>query len=239
MDVFQDAERTFSEVEKEIGKIVETGCVPVVMGGNAGPTTYPVLKAITERTDGPTAVLNLDAHGDNQPGRRQEDDPREPRWAATWALRILELPTIDPTRYYHFGLRGPINDRAAISRFVDWGVRPENIATYWEIRQARQADYDEWAEGLTRRIADTAAKVWIALDPDVLDAGSVPDFSSEPLGPTVDEVTKLVYRIGRAAGRDRFGGLSIMATPHDARALHQVLLYVMLYALAGMVSTET
>src|SRR5215216_4430552 len=39
------------------------------------PTTYPVLKAIAERADGPTAVLNLDAHGDNQPGGWEEDEP--------------------------------------------------------------------------------------------------------------------------------------------------------------------
>ncbi len=77
-EVSQDIGRTFSAVEAEVGTMVEAGCVPLVMGGNAGPTTYPVLKAIAERADGPTAVLNLDAHGDNQPGRWEEDDPREP-----------------------------------------------------------------------------------------------------------------------------------------------------------------
>jgi hypothetical protein len=29
-----------------------------------------------------------------------------------------------------------------------------------------------------------------------------------------------------------------MATPHDARALHQALVYALLYALAGMISGE-
>ena len=80
--------------------------------------------------------------------------------------------------------------------------------------------------------------MWITLDPDVLNLGSTPDFGAEPLGPTLDEVVKLVYRVGRVAGRGRFGGLSIMATPYEAQSLHQTLTYVLLYALAGVLSTE-
>ena len=204
-DVFQDIGRTFSVVEEEIGAIVDADCIPLVMGGNAGPTTYPVLKAIADRADGPTAVLNFDAHGDNQLGGREEDDPREPRWAATWALRILSLPGVDPARYYHFGLRGPRNDPGTVNRFVELGVEREQISIYREIRHARQAGYDEWVEKLAQRIVSGAAKVWIALDPDVLNLGSTPDFGAEPLGPTLDEVIELVYRVGRAAGRGKFG----------------------------------
>ena len=238
VDVSQDVGRTFKAVEAEVGAMVEAGCIPVVMGGNAGPTTYPVLRAIAERTEGPVAVLNLDAHGDNQPGRWEEDDPRQPRWAATWALRILELPGVDPARYHHFGLRGPRNDRGTLARFVERGVEPVHVHTHREIRRARQADYDQWAEGLARRIVEGAAKVWVAVDPDVLNVGSVPDFASEPLGPTIEEVVELLYRVGSAAGKDRFGGVSIMATPHDAPALHQAQLYMLLYALAGALSSE-
>jgi arginase family enzyme len=232
-DIFQDVRRTFSAVEAEVGAIVEAGCVPVVMGGNAGPTTYPVLKAIVERADGPVAILNLDAHGDNRPGRWEEDDPREPRWAATWALRILELPGVDPTRYYHFGLRGPRNDRGTLSRFVERGVERGHVYTHREIKEARRSGFEAWAEGLAQRIVDGAGKVWISLDPDVLDLGSTPDFASEPLGPTIEEVIELSFQVGHAAGRDRFGGISFMATPHDARALHHALIYVLLYTLAG------
>ena len=237
-DIFQDVGRMFSAVEEEVGAMVDAGCIPLVMGGNAGPTTYPVLKAIAERADGTTAVLNLDAHGDNQPGGWEEDDPRAPRWAATWALRILPLPGVDPARYYHFGLRGPRNDPGTVNRFVEFGVEREHIYTYREIRRARQAGYDEWVEKLAQRILSGAAKVWIALDPDVLNLGSTPDFGAEPLGPTVDEVIELVYRVGRAAGRGKFGGVSLMATPHEARSLHQTLMYVLLYALAGVLSSE-
>ncbi len=238
-DVYGDVGRTFSVVEAEVGAMVDAGCIPIVLGGNAGPTTYPVLKAIAERAGGPTAILNLDAHGDNLPGEWEEDDPRAPRWAETWALRTLALRSVDPARYYHFGLRGPRNDRGTVSRFIDRGVEREHIYTYRDIRRARRDGYDEWVEGLAQRITDGAARVWIAVDPDVLDPASAPDFGdAEPLGPTADEVIELVYRVGRAAGRNRFGGVSIMATPHDARGLHRTLIYVLLYALAGVLSGE-
>src|SRR5215212_5726811 len=163
-DVFQDVERTFSAVEAEVGAMVDAGCIPLVMGGNAGPTTYPVLKAIAERAAGPTAVLNLDAHGDDQTGG--------------------------------------------------------------------------WEDDLAQRILDSAAKVWIALDPDVLNLDSTPDFGAEPLGPTIDEVIELVYRVGRAAGQGKFGGVSLMAIPHQAQSLHQTMIYVLLYALAGVLSSK-
>lgn len=239
VDIFQAVNRTFSEVEAEVGAMVDAGCIPVVLGGNAGPTTYPFLKAVAERADGSTAILNLDAHGDNLPGEWEEDDLRAPRWAETWALRILALPNVEPGRYHHFGLRGPRNDPGTLARFVERGVEREHVYTYREIRRARKEEgYDEWAEGLARRVMDGAAKVWVALDPDVLNLGSTPDFGAEPLGPTLDEVVELLYRVGCAAGKERLGGISIMATPHEARSLHQAMIYVLLYTLAGAISGE-
>ena len=119
------------------------------------------------------------------------------------------------------------------------GVEREHVYTYREIRRARKVEgYDEWAEGLARRVMDGAAKVWVALDPDVLNLGSTPDFGAEPLGPTLDEVVELLYRVGCAAGKERLGGISIMATPQEARSLHQAMIYVLLYTLAGAISGE-
>jgi len=236
VDVVRDMRQTLANVETEVAAIVDAQCYPVTMGGNAGPSTYPVLKAVAARAGGPTAVLNFDAHHDNQRGAWEEDDPRQPRWGSTWARRILELPGVDPAQYYHVGLRGPRNDRETLVRFLERGVKREHIYTYGEIKRARRSGFDEWAEGLSREIAGGAAKVWIAFDPDVLDLGSNPDFGDEPLGPEVDEVIDLVYRVGRAAGRRKFGGIGFMALPHDAQSLHAICVYILLYALAGVVA---
>ncbi len=235
-EIVRDMRRTLANVETEVAAIVEAGCHPVTCGGNAGPSTYPVLKAIAARAGGPTAVLNFDAHHDNQRGEWEEDDPRQPRWGSAWARRILTLPGVDPAQYHHVGLRGPRNDRETFVRFTERGVLRQHIYTYREIKQARRAGWDAWAEALAVEIARRAGKVWIAVDPDVLDLGSNPDFGDEPLGPTAGEVIELCYQVGRAVGRRKFGGIGFMALPHDAQALHSICFYILLYTLAGVIS---
>ncbi len=235
-EIVRDMAQTLRNVEAEVGSIVDAGCYPVTIGGNSGPASFAVLKAIAARAGGPTAVVNFDAHHDNQRGEWEEDDPRQPRWGGTWARRILGLPGVDPSRYYHIGLRGPRNDRDVFTRFTERGVRRDHIFTYRDIKQARRTGFEEWAERLGHQIVEGAARVWIAVDPDVLDLSSNPDFGDEPLGPTADEVIELAYAVGRAAGRTRFGGLSFMAIPNDAQTLHSICFYILLYTFAGVVS---
>jgi arginase family enzyme len=148
------------------------------------------------------------------------------------------LPGVDPARYVHFGLRGPRNDRETFERFMERGVKRENILTYRELKAARKSGFDEWAAELAAKMMEGTAKIWIAIDPDVFDLGSNPDFADEPLGPHVEEVVELCYQVGKAAGRARFGGLSISALPYNAQTLHSICLYVLLYTLAGVVSAE-
>lgn len=238
-EISRDMGRTLANVEAEVAAMVDAGCYPITLGGNAGPSTYPVLKAMAARAGGPTAVLNLDAHHDNQRGEWENDDPRQPQWGSTWARRILTLPGVDPARFHLVGLRGPRNDRDVFTRFTERGVKREHIYTYREIKQARRAGFDEWAKELAQRVVQGAAKVWIAFDPDVLNMGSNPDFGDEPLGPTVEEVIELVYQVGLAAGRKKFGGLGIMALPYNAQTLHFICLYLLLYTLAGVVSAKS
>ncbi len=236
VEVRHDLTQTFANVERAIHDMLEAGCMPLTMGGNAGPSTYPVLKAIAARAGGPVAVLNFDAHHDNRRGEAEEDDPKMPRWASSWARRILALPGVDPARYFHVGLRGPRNDRGTFERFLERGVKREHIITYREIKAARKSGFDEWAAELVEQVAAGSARVWIAIDPDVLNLGATPDFGDEPLGPTAEEMIELAFQMGKAAGRGRFAGISLMATPHNAQQLQFILIYIVLYAFAGVVS---
>lgn len=235
-DIVGDMGTSLASVERRVAEAVAAGCMMITIGGNSGVSTYPVLKAIAAEQSGPTAVLNLDAHHDNERGEWEEDDPRNPRWATTWARRILTLPGVDPSRYFHFGLRGSLNDKDTFVRFTERGVKRENILTYADLKRARRSGYDEWAESLARRVTDGAAKLWICVDPDVLNLGSNPDFGDEPMGPTNEEVIELFYRIGRHSGRDVFGGISFGAVPFAATSLHYVCFYFILYTLAGVIN---
>jgi guanidinopropionase len=238
LQIPKEMKQLLDEVENEIERILDAGAIPFTIGGNSGPSTYGVLKPIAARSGGATAVVNFDAHHDNQYGEWTEDDPTLPRWGSTWARQILTLDGVDPAKYYHVGLRGPRNDRDTFRRFEERGVLRENILTYREIKAARKHGFDEWAEATARQIADGAGKVWITIDPDVFNLGSNPDFGDEPLGPTADEVIELAFQIGKVAGRDKFAGFSVSATPYDAQTLHYILLYMFLYTLAGVLSSE-
>jgi agmatinase len=231
--VFEDIHRTFDEVVRRVGEIVEAGAIPITMGGNSGPSSYAVLQAIAGSAGGATAVANFDAHHDNFRGDWSDDTPEEPRWGATWARRILDLPGVDPARYFHIGLRGPRNDRAVFERFLEKGVDRAHIYTFREIARARRQGFEEWASSLATETANGANKIWIAVDPDVLDMGASPDFGDEPLGLRSEELCWLVYEIGHAAGRERLGGISFMAVPYSAPGIHWICVYALLYALAG------
>jgi agmatinase len=236
--VHQEMDRTLTDVESRVGEIIDAGAIPITMGGNAGPSSYPVLQAIAARAAGPAAVVNFDAHHDNMRGDWRDDRPELPRWGSTWARRILDLPGVDPARYFHVGLRGPRNDAAAFDRFLEKGVDRDHIYTFRHVLAARRRGFEAWAEELSLRAAAGAAKVWIAVDPDVLDMADSPDFGDEPLGLHTEELCWLAHEVGRAAGRARFGGISFMAVPNTASGIHWICVYVLLYALAGMLESE-
>ena len=49
VDVVQDMKQTLLNVEIRVKDIIDARCIPVTIGGDAGPSTYPVLRAVAER----------------------------------------------------------------------------------------------------------------------------------------------------------------------------------------------
>jgi agmatinase len=233
-DVSRDMTKTLASVESDVRKIVEAGAIPITMGGNSGPGTHPVIKVVAEGEGAPLAILDFDAHHDNQRGEWQDDNPRAPRWGSTWARRAMSLPGVDPARFYFVGLRGPRNDRETFLRFEEVGIKREHLYTYTEIKKARRSGYDEWAEALAKKIADGAGKVWIHMDVDVLDLSSNPGWADEPLGMSADECIELLYQVGKATGKQHLGGLSFIAVPYEAQTLHYICAYMVVYLMAGV-----
>lgn len=237
ISVGNDVNVALEEAYRVTREVIGAGCIPLTIGGNSGVSSYPVLRAIAQSARGKVGVLNFDAHGDN--GRttpEERTDRRNPRWAGTWALRILEeLPGVSARNYVHIGLRGPRNDPGCITRFLDVGVPRENIVTYRELKQARKKDVDDLCREAVARALDGVDALWIGIDTDVLTMGVSPDYGDEPLGLTIEELVEIMYQAGLQAGRARFGGLSIMALPPNALTLHWILMYAQLYALAGVV----
>ncbi len=233
-----DLKVTFKTVASAVERIVRAGSIPVTCGGNSGPSTYAVVQGVAAAADGPVAVINFDAHSDNQPQRIEDDDPALPPWGGTWALRTLDLPNVDPERYVHVGLRGPRNDAGAIKRFLAKGVKRSNIFTYDDVAPARRTGFEAWAAEAITPVIEGAAKAWIVIDPDVLDMSVSPEFGDEPLGLYPEELCWSAYQIGKAAGRQRFGGIALTAIPFSAMTMHWIMMYVVLYGLAGVLHSD-
>jgi arginase family enzyme len=234
----QDLTATFQNVASAVERVVRSGAIALTCGGNSGPSTYGVLEGIAAAAYGPVAVFNFDAHGDNLGGEIEADDPKQPPWGGTWARRIHDLPRVDPTRYLHFGLRGPRNDAGTFDRFVEKGVDRDHIFTYEHIVGARRSGFEQWAEQVVAPVLDGADGAWIVIDPAVLDMSVSPEFGDEPLGMYPEELCWAAYRIGKAAGRGRLKGISLTAIPFAAMTVHWVMMYVLLYALAGVVQSD-
>ncbi|MGH9808107.1 MAG: arginase family protein, partial [Terriglobia bacterium] len=147
-DVVHDLNQTFDNVTARVAEIAAAAACPITMGGNSGPSSYAVLRAIADQATGPVAVLDLDAHHDNLRGEPEDDLPDQPRWGGTWARRILSLPGVDPAQFHLFGLRGPRNDREVFDRFTERGVAREHIHTFRDIMRARRSGFEQWAESI-------------------------------------------------------------------------------------------
>jgi arginase family enzyme len=234
-----DMAALLAEVDTRVKAIVDADCIPITYGGNAGPSSFAVVRAIGEQRGEPVTVVNFDAHHDNFVGDWREEDPRHPQWAETWVHQTLDLPCVDSARYRHVGLRGPLNDRDVFARFAASGVPRENILTSREIRRAREGGFGNWAQAFAEAVASDGNPVWVAIDIDVLGIDSNPDFADEAFGPSAEEVIELVHRIAATCGRQRFAGLSFMAIPPEATSLHLIASNVILYALAGVAAGKS
>jgi agmatinase len=233
-----DLKVTFKNVAAIAEKIARAGAISVSCGGNSGPSTYAVLQGVAAAADGPVAVFNFDAHGDNGRGEIEDDDPKLPPWGGTWARRIMDLPNVDPARYIHIGLRGPRNNAGLFDRFVEKGVKREHLYTYTDVQRARRSGFEEWAADIVAPVMDGAAKAWIVVDPDSLDMSVSPDFGDEPLGLYTEELCWGAYQIGKAAGLKRLGGVAVTALPFEAMTLHWIMMYAIIYALAGALQSD-
>lgn len=183
-------------------------------------------------------VLNFDAQGDNAASTPEERAAQQ-NWPPTWALRIFDLPNVPPAHFTHVGLRGPRNDPGVMQRFLDVGVPRDNLYTYADLKRGRRSDLEAFCCQAAARALDGAARLWVAVDQNVLNMGVSLDHGDDPLGLTVEELCEIVYQAGLQGGRQRFAGLSIMAVPPGATTLHWIMAYTLLHGLAGVVHSAT
>jgi len=217
-----DLPQSVANVQAKIAEVLAAGVLPITLGGSAPCSGYTLAAALSEYHAGqPIGAINLDAHGDN----RESWAGSSALSAVTWVRHQLQLPGFAPQHHMQIGMRGPGNPKANADWFKAQGC---GLYTGWAIRQLG-------GEGLAAEVIQRARNgtigLWFGLDWDVLDISVSPDWSyPEPLGLPAADLLHLAFEVGRNGCL----GLGTMSSPAHAQSMHWLVIWTVLYLLAGV-----
>jgi agmatinase len=218
-------------VEEKVNDTLDAGAIPIVIGQNSPCASYAIAKPIAERTDGDVGVVSLDTHWDIEPLDEWTLDPRV-AGAASWKAKMYEFhENMKIKNLIEIGERGMLEYKDTIRKFLNQGA---NFYPMWKVRRM---GIEKLCEELDPAYNGTSA-LYAHFDMDVLGgAGPAPGDllgeMAEPIGMSDYEVIRLGYEIGRR-GLD---GLSFLCIPPGSLVTYRVIVYVIMYMLAGIVES--
>ncbi|MGB9907051.1 MAG: agmatinase [Candidatus Saccharicenans sp.] len=168
VDTSGDMLKTFAGIEEMVGRVVATGAVPIILGGDHS-ITYPAVKAVArkyQRLD----LLHLDAHPD-----MYQDLYGDRLSHACPMARILEERLVK--NLVQVGIRATTPDMEAMAR-------------KYRVRTITARDYPEKLK------LEFSHPLYLSLDLDVFDPAYAPGVSHhEPGGLTSRQVLDLIHQL--------------------------------------------
>ena len=216
-------------VEEKVGHVLEAGAVPIVIGQNSPLGSFAIAKAISERTTGPVGCISLDTHWDAQILDRLTNDPRI-AGAASWKHKMYEfLDNMHPRHLVEIGERGMLEKKEIVRRYLKDGAR---FISSWEVRTGLGI---EGVVGELHRAYDGTEGVYVHFDMDVLGGagpapGDIMGELAEPIGLSDYEVIRIAHEIGKRG----LSGMSFICIPPGSAVIYRVIVYVIMYLLAGL-----
>lgn len=144
-----------------LGRVLEAGAVPVMLGGDH-VTTVSGVRALGDHADDPGLVL-VDTHFDTA-----EEVAGERYNHCCPIARAVDEGGFDPEKISIIGLSAPTNPRDELEVAIEQGM---NLYSLDEVARRGAATV---AREATERANDGSDAVYLTLDIDVLDAGSAP-----------------------------------------------------------------
>jgi agmatinase len=221
--------RAQKAVEEKVNDALNVGAIPIVVGQNSPCSSYAIAKPIAERTDGAVGVISLDTHWDIRTVDRYTMHPGI-AGPASWKAKMYEFHENMPlTNLVEIGERGMIEDKERVRGFLKRGT---HFYPMWKIRQI---GIEQLCCELQHAYDGTQA-VYAHFDMDVLGGagpapGDILGNLAEPIGMTDYEVIRIAHEIGKRG----FDGLSFICIPPGSNVIYRTIVYVIMYALAGMV----
>lgn len=212
-----DAIRSHAAITASVGAIVDSGAVPVILGGDHS-IAYPDIKAVAERLPhGSVAVVQFDTHADTA----------TENWGVTHAhgtpfRHLIDEDIVPGHRLIQLGLRGywphPPEFEWARSKGVRWH----------RMQQIIERGIDAVIDDVLEQIGD-AEHLFLSVDVDALDPAFAPGTGTpEPGGMSTRELLAAVRRLVSERG---LVGMDVVevAPPYDhaeitAMAAHRIVL---------------
>ncbi|KMJ55144.1 agmatinase [Bacillus sp. LL01] len=221
-----DVIETMNRIESFAGKMWESGKFPLALGGDHG-ITYPIVKALTERTEGKVGILHLDAHYDNMPHQDGDKYARSTPFA-----RMYELDGVRNESLIHAGIHGPRNKPETGKFAREAGAKTVTIN---DIREAK--DIRKLAADLYDQASEDVDVVYLSVCSDVLDFAFNPGGPVDGNGLTSYELLTLIYEFTKRGivGMD-FVEVYPQQDPNNVSSHFASM--IALYALAGVVENR-
>ncbi len=180
-----DAARSVRDLEAAVGKVVEAGAIPLILGGDH-TVTWPNATAVARSVGwGRVSVIHFDAHADTgdiefgslighgQPMRR-----------------LIESGAVRGDRFLQIGLRGYWPGPEVLQWMAEQGMRS------YEMTEIVSRGLDECLSEAFAIATDDCDGVFLSVDIDVCDPGHAPGTGTpEPGGLTARQLLDAVRRI--------------------------------------------
>ena len=219
-------------VETKVNDALAVGALPVVIGQNSPCSSYAIAKCVAEGTDGSVGIVSLDTHWDIFRECPQTNDPRI-AGGFNWLYKTFEFhDNIDPRNLVEIGPRGMLEASDVVEELIDRGAL---FYSGWDVR--RQG-IEAVCKGLDQAYAGTRA-VYGHFDMDVLGGagpapGDIMGELAEPIGMTDYECIRIAHEMG-LRGCD---GFSFICIPPGSAVMYRVIVYIIMYLLAGKAIRE-
>jgi agmatinase len=197
-----NAERTAGQIAEALGRVVEAGALPLVLGGDHS-VVLGELRAQAAR-HGPLALVLLDAHADTW-----DEYYGERYFHGTPFRRAVEEGLLRPERSVLAGMRGPLYSASDLAETREMGFE---VIGGDELRRIDPADY---ARRVRERVGEAPA--FFSFDIDVIDPAFAPGTGTpEVAGMFAHEALALLRSL---AGME-FTGFDVVevSPPYDTRA---------------------
>ena len=221
--------RAQAAVEKKVGDALDAGAVPIVIGQNSPCGSYAIAKPIAERTAGMVGCISLDTHWDVLPLDHLSNDPRV-AGSGSWKHKMYEFhDNMHPRHLVEIGERGMLERKELVRSYLRDGAR---FISSWELRTS--LGIDGVVKELDRAYDGTDA-VYAHFDMDVMGgAGPAPGDllgeAAEPIALSDYEIIRIAHEIGKRG----LSGMSFICIPPGSALAYRVIVYVIMYMLAGL-----